>query len=580
MPRAVDVPPPSSNDLKALQRAVQLLNAQVRALQQQIDAILRRLGVVVLVVVLCGACQAQTATPTLTPTATGTVTQTGTITPTATVAPCITFRVGLSDPNTNPPSQAWGKDVVHKINQRIFASQCGGSSSGGGAGSGCGTDAAVCADSGNGDRGTVTIAPNCGPPCCNVELTVNDADGCEVTVDETGAVEGSVAYIVNTSANYARFATQAGVFDDAHGVSYLNPNYTLVMKYDDGQWHHANVNDPTSIYLSLLDWTDFADLTTFPAANECALICSTTILGQNPEFATVGGCQIVCPSPMGQKNVQFREDPCLCTDINGAVSVGASQDTGTNAACIGPNANCAGTNALAMAPNSCARGLGAVMIGPVNTTTMNGCADGEKAIVVGFQDAATGKATAEGAIHLGINMGWHTGLASACYGGLTTCTGDYGSASGYNATCAEPYGIASGYQAYCEQQNYTFGSIVFPLHPVWPGNTSTAVSNCGTGASLSSTSGDVEGLITVGSTLATTSCQVDFGREWDMVPRCYATNRTSLQYMRAVASTTALVIDSAIAFENDEVEYGCAVSGQGATHTPTATPTTTPTATP
>lgn len=68
------------------------------------------------------------------------------------------------------------------------------------------------ADSGNGSAatGTITVSSNL------VELTCSDADGCTVTMGETGsAADGFRVTVVNVSANAATFADTSGVTETA-----------------------------------------------------------------------------------------------------------------------------------------------------------------------------------------------------------------------------------------------------------------------------------------------------------------------------------------------------------------------------
>ena len=67
------------------------------------------------------------------------------------------------------------------------------------------------ADNGSGTAatGTVTVLKS------YVELTCSDANGCDMTLSETGAREGMVLVVVNVSANTCNFADTAGVSETA-----------------------------------------------------------------------------------------------------------------------------------------------------------------------------------------------------------------------------------------------------------------------------------------------------------------------------------------------------------------------------
>jgi hypothetical protein len=63
------------------------------------------------------------------------------------------------------------------------------------------------ADSGDGSKGAGTLTVTNG----YVKCTCNDADGCTVTLSESGAVDGFEVKIVNVSANACEFADTSGV---------------------------------------------------------------------------------------------------------------------------------------------------------------------------------------------------------------------------------------------------------------------------------------------------------------------------------------------------------------------------------
>jgi hypothetical protein len=73
------------------------------------------------------------------------------------------------------------------------------------------SQAVTVADSGNGSAATATVTPS----SSFIELTCSDADGCTMTMSETGATDGQVVTIVNVSANAATFADTSSVTEAA-----------------------------------------------------------------------------------------------------------------------------------------------------------------------------------------------------------------------------------------------------------------------------------------------------------------------------------------------------------------------------
>lgn len=96
----------------------------------------------------------------------------------------------------------------------------------------------TCTDSGDGNPGAVTITPTAGLHRVDISLTVNDSDGCTVTMAETGAVEGTIVNIVNISAaNTATFTTSAGVLTLKLGSPFVMASkQSLVLQYKSSEW--------------------------------------------------------------------------------------------------------------------------------------------------------------------------------------------------------------------------------------------------------------------------------------------------------------------------------------------------------
>jgi hypothetical protein len=70
-----------------------------------------------------------------------------------------------------------------------------------------------------------------------IELTINDEHGCDVTMDETAAVDGFQCRIMNLSTNVADFVDQAGVLElDGGAACTLGQGDFLVIEYHGGAW--------------------------------------------------------------------------------------------------------------------------------------------------------------------------------------------------------------------------------------------------------------------------------------------------------------------------------------------------------
>ena len=82
-----------------------------------------------------------------------------------------------------------------------------------------------------GDPATHTLTPS----ASYVELTCNDANTCDITMGETGMVEGIIVTIVNVSSNVCDFADSAGVSEIA-GAFNMGQYDTLKLIYDGATW--------------------------------------------------------------------------------------------------------------------------------------------------------------------------------------------------------------------------------------------------------------------------------------------------------------------------------------------------------
>lgn len=85
-------------------------------------------------------------------------------------------------------------------------------------------------------------------------------------------------------------------------------------------------------------------------------------------------------------------------------------------------------------------------------------------------------------------------------------------------------------------------------------STAPTLSACGTTPSIAGS--DTAGKVTVGSGGAT-SCTLTFATAYGVAPACSAMNETTEQTMKAVSTTTTLVLSSATDFTSDVVAYQC-----------------------
>lgn len=95
------------------------------------------------------------------------------------------------------------------------------------------TQAVTVSDNGNG--GTAATF-NLDPQKSYIEITCNDAQGCDGTVQETSAREGRLVTVQNVSANRVKFADQANVLVTQAGTIHLPQNASARLTYDGGAW--------------------------------------------------------------------------------------------------------------------------------------------------------------------------------------------------------------------------------------------------------------------------------------------------------------------------------------------------------
>lgn len=93
-------------------------------------------------------------------------------------------------------------------------------------------DSDTIADSADGNPATATLTPT----TSNAQLTCNDADGCTITMGETGVIDGQIVKIVNVSANDCFFADSSGVSELISGTYTMSQYGTLELVYASDRW--------------------------------------------------------------------------------------------------------------------------------------------------------------------------------------------------------------------------------------------------------------------------------------------------------------------------------------------------------
>jgi len=99
-------------------------------------------------------------------------------------------------------------------------------------------DSDTIADTGDGNPATATLTPTSN----YVKLTCNDADTCDITMGETGMVDGMKITIVNTSTNVCDFADTGGVSELA-GAFAMGQYDTLELLYETDTWVETHRSD-------------------------------------------------------------------------------------------------------------------------------------------------------------------------------------------------------------------------------------------------------------------------------------------------------------------------------------------------
>ena len=94
------------------------------------------------------------------------------------------------------------------------------------------------ADSGDGNPATSTLTP--ATPL--VKCVCNDANTCDITMGETGILDGQEVRISNTSANACDFADTAGVSELA-GAFAMGQYDSLTLLYITDRWVETSRSD-------------------------------------------------------------------------------------------------------------------------------------------------------------------------------------------------------------------------------------------------------------------------------------------------------------------------------------------------
>lgn len=99
-------------------------------------------------------------------------------------------------------------------------------------------DARTIAATGDANPATLTLAPDSN----YVSITCNDAETCDITMSETGAVDGHSVTITNVTTNLVDFADTAGVSELA-GAFIMGQYDTLMLTYATDRWVEVGRSD-------------------------------------------------------------------------------------------------------------------------------------------------------------------------------------------------------------------------------------------------------------------------------------------------------------------------------------------------
>lgn len=85
------------------------------------------------------------------------------------------------------------------------------------------------------DAGTVAAPYTLNPSAGYVRLSCGDADGCDITMGETAATDGTLVTITNPSSNVCNFADTSGVSETASSFA-MGQRDALTLIYSSDRW--------------------------------------------------------------------------------------------------------------------------------------------------------------------------------------------------------------------------------------------------------------------------------------------------------------------------------------------------------
>lgn len=85
------------------------------------------------------------------------------------------------------------------------------------------------------DAGTVAAPYTLRPTTGSVQLSCADTDGCDITLSEVGAEDGTIVRISNTSSNVCNFADTSGVTETASSFA-MGQYDALTLIYASDRW--------------------------------------------------------------------------------------------------------------------------------------------------------------------------------------------------------------------------------------------------------------------------------------------------------------------------------------------------------
>jgi hypothetical protein len=160
--------------------------------------------------------------------------------------------------------------------------------------------AVTCVDSGTTEAATLTITPTAGLGRVDVRLTVNDADGCTITMGEVGATTGTLVTITNVSAaNTATFTTSANVLTLKRGSPYvMGANEMIGLLYTGSLWLEQGRTGSEQVTIlddaaQIANSTDTTKKVKIDASNQGAGQTGTIQAPVNGTFVAAAGTGVV-----------------------------------------------------------------------------------------------------------------------------------------------------------------------------------------------------------------------------------------------------------------------------------------------